>query len=147
MDSSDIIAILALIVALAEIVVTAYQSRNMNSTNLQAMYFEEIFKEYMINKIPKAADNLHYDGDLLSPEYRVLVDVMMDMVGACKYFAYAKYDFYSELQEKCIALEDELIRMANNPCINEQRQRENIYHIHEAIVVIIRLINNNYHKF
>lgn len=98
MDSSDIIAILALMVALAEIVVTAYQSRNMNSTNLQAMYFEEIFKEYMINKIPKAADNLHYDGDLLSPEYRVLVDVMMDMVGACKYFAYAKHDFYSELQ-------------------------------------------------
>lgn len=46
MDSSDIIAILALMVALAEIVVTAYQSRNMNSTNLQAMYFEEIFKEW-----------------------------------------------------------------------------------------------------
>lgn len=147
MESSDIIAILALIVALAEIIVTAYQSRNMNSTNLQAMYFEEIFKDYMINKIPEAADNLHYDGELLSSGYRVLVDVIMDMVNECKYFAYAKHTFYSNLKVKCIALEDELIRMANTPCDTEQERKENIYHVHEEIVEIIKLINDNYHKF
>ena len=147
MDSSDIIAILALIVALAEIIVTAYQSRNMNSTNLQAMYFEEIFKDYMVKRIPKAADNLHYDGELLSPGYRDLVDVIMDMVNECKYFAYAKHTFYSNLKVKCIGLEDELIDMASTPCVTEQERKENIYHVHEEIVEIIKLINDNYHKF
>lgn len=151
MSIGDRVAILALIASIIAIIISLfsmYQNHAINVTNLQSKYFEKIFTDYIVEKIPVKASKIHFTQEgVLHQNYKELIDTMMDMVEHSIYFAYAKHEFYKELSRKTIALEDKLIENASVVIADKEKQDEFIYHIHEDVMDIIKLINKNYHDF
>ncbi len=150
MDTSDWIAIVAAAMSLVSIIVSVMamrQTTNINKTNLQAEYFQKVFFEYIIEKIPEKSKNLRYVGTRLDSNYRELVDIVMEMVQKSSFFAYAKQDFYINLKEKCKELEDIILEIASINTDIRDEQKQNIIKINLAIQGIVELINDNYYKF
>lgn len=144
------IAFAALIVSIATAFFTffaLYQNRKINITNLEAKHFEEIFTKYIVTKIPDAVEDIEFRNDGKLQGYNDLIDTLMDMMCDCKYYAYAKHDFYQELKGKCIALEDRLLETANGVISDSDLQAQFVYEIHLDLMQIIKLINKNYHSF
>lgn len=144
------IAFLALVVAAISLLVSIYailQNRKINTTNLEAKYFEEVFREYSVNKIPDCVSKLEFENGKLNEEYRNLNHIMMEMIRKAKYYAYAKREFYLELQRKTMALEDKLMDKARDNVADIEEQAEFIYSVHMDIMDIIKYINKNYHDF
>lgn len=146
----DQLAFAALIVSIISAMFTffaLYQNRKINITNLEAKHFEEIFTEYIVTKIPETVEEIEFTTKGRLQSYSHLIDTLMDMICDCKYYAYAKHDFYQKLQRECIAFEDHILEIANNEVMDADLQAKNIYEIHEELVKIIKLINKNYHNF
>lgn len=151
-NSSDdtLIAFVALIVAVLSFVVSLVairQNTSINTTNLQAKYFEDIFKSYIVDRIPETVSKLEFVDGKLNHAYRDLNNVMMEMIADSKYFAYAKKDFYDELQGMTRDLEDKLITQSNKESLDMDYQKKFIYEIHMDIMEIVKFINKNYHHF
>lgn len=141
-----VVSILSAIFTLLIGIITLQQNKKINTTNLEAKHFEEIFTKYIVKQIPEAVEEIEFvDNSLCS--YKHLVSILMDMICDCKYYAYAKHEFYQTLQHKCMDLEDKLLIQAQTKETNPDKQSEFIYHIHEDLVDIIKLINKNYHNF
>lgn len=144
----DIVAIIISVLSLVITILSLIMQKRQNITNLQAIYFEEIFKEYFMSKIPDKLRLLSFDDNgKLSKTYRDIINVFLDMVIDSAYFAYAKKDFYDELQQKTKDLEEKLILMANNEILEVEKQNAFIYSVHEDAMDIIKYVNKNYHKF
>ncbi len=148
------IALAALIVSFVSLVFssaisiwTICQTRKINTTNLEAKHFEKIFTEYIVIKIPNAVEQVEFENNKLSAAYRELISIMMDMIDDAKYYAYAKKEFYQQLRDRTMGLEDRLIAQANKIEKDEENQVKFIYGIHEEVSGIIKLINKNYHDF
>lgn len=149
----DPIAIAALVVSIISAlftillgIITLHQNKRINTTNLEAKHFEEIFTKYIVKQIPEAVEEIEFVNGSLR-YYQHLVDNLLDMICECKYYAYAKHDFYTALQQCCMDLEDKLLDQAQNKELNPDKQAEFIYHIHEDLEAIIKMINKNYHNF
>lgn len=149
-NAEVIIAGLALLVSLVAIVISVIslcQNKSLNTTNLQAKYFEKIFTDFFVDIIPDAVEDVKFENGKLNESYKKLNNAMMDMVDKSKYFAYAKHEFYIELKHMTISLEDKLIECASKVIQNRDEQVSFIYEIHEDVMDIIKLINKNYHNF
>lgn len=147
-DRLDICALIGAVVAIIVSVIGLVMQKRMNSANLQAKYFEEIFKQYFIEKIPECAKKLSFNQNgKLNPSYRKLNDMFMEMVRKSAYFAYAKNDFYEELRNQTKLLDEKLVIMAGKIETDEKKQKEFIYSVHQDIMKIVKLVNKNYHSF
>ena len=84
MSLSDKIALGALIlsgIAFLVSVYSIYLQKRLNEINLQAGYFERIFEDYFVRRIPESARKLHFNSDnRLDASYRDLNLVMMHMI-------------------------------------------------------------------
>ena len=69
------------------------------------------------------------------------------MICDAKYYAYAKHDFFIELKNATLNLDEKLVTAASKVEPDKDVQNEFIYSIHEDIMQIFKLINKNYHKF
>lgn len=61
-QTSDVIALFALIISIISVVFSIVALRiqkKLNTTNLQAIYYEEIFKEYLVKKFQMQYGNLN----------------------------------------------------------------------------------------
>lgn len=149
-DIDTIIAFLAMIIAaisLAVSLLSMRQNRKINTTNLEATYFEEVFRKYIVKIIPDCVAKLEFEGNRLNGVYKELNDVMMQMIRDSRYYAYAKRDFYLDLQQMTMDLEDKMMECASKDVFDRDEQVKFIYGIHEDIMGIIKYINKNYHDF
>lgn len=143
----SILAFLASLVAIIISVISLHQNKKLNTTNLQARYFEKIFTLYVVERIPNDIEKVRFVNGKLHKDYKDINNTMMDMIEDSKYFAYAKHGFYIKLKQSTIALEDKLIECASDTILDMDQQLQFIYEIHEDIQAIIKLINKNYHSF
>lgn len=150
LKADTLIAAIALVVSGISIVIsciTLYQEKKMNLQNLQAIYFKEIFQEYLIYKIPQAALKLNFDGEgKLKVSYRKINDTMMKMIKGARYFVFADRDFYNDLKSKTQYLEDELAVLSNKRVQNKDEQDKAIIHINMIISDVVDFINKKYCK-
>ena len=146
-DCLDLAAVIISVAAMLISVFALWQNRQINTTNLQAVYFEKIFSTYCIKEIPKKVSKLRFVDGRLDRSYQGLVNTMMDMIRDCKYFQYAKNTFYRELEGKTIELEDKLLNEAGALVDSEEEQNEFFDSVDEDVREILKLINKNYHKF
>lgn len=150
MDTSDIIALIAVIVSLVAIVLSILamkQTTNINKTNLQAEYFKKIFFEYIVDFIPEKAMKLRYTNGKLDENYRDLIEVVMEMFQNSKFFSYAKQDFYMDLKKECEVFEDVVLEIAGRRTYVIEEQKNNLVNINTELQKIVELINKNYYKF
>lgn len=134
-------------ISLAVSVFAIYQNRKINTTNLEAKYFEEVFREYIVHVIPECVSKLSFEDDKLNNTYKELNSIMMEMIRDARYYAYAKRDFYLELQNKIMELDDTLVTKAGEVVTDKDAQVKFIYSVHTDIMEIIKYINKNYHDF
>ncbi|MBE5868264.1 MAG: hypothetical protein E7293_04795 [Lachnospiraceae bacterium] len=147
---TDKIALLALFISVLSVMLSVYSlivQRKLNTQNLQAIYFEKIFHEFLLEKIPTVATKLAFgaNGRLL-PNYKDVNQVMMEMIKKSKYFAYANNDFYCLLKEKTLYLEDELLILANSTIKDMDKQKDELVRIHLLISEIVSFVNQHYCK-
>lgn len=145
---SDAIALGALILSIIAIGISIFalqMEKKLNTINLQAVFFEEIFKIYFIEKIPEAVRKLSFkDNGKLKSSYRELISTLMEMMEQSSYFFYAKREFYDELKKLCMALEDKLVDKSNECVASLIQQNEFIHSVEEDISAIVKCINDNY---
>lgn len=150
MSVSDTIALFALLLSVISGILSVKSLRlqkKLNMQNLQAVYFEKIFQEYLLKKIPEAVIKINFSWDgKLRPEYRNVNKVMMDMIKGARYFLYANQNFYIELAEKTKHLEDALLELSNKVIPDKQEQDKELIKIHMLVSEIIGYINNSYCK-
>lgn len=148
LSATDKIALLAAILSVASLffsVIVFRKQQKSNIQNLQAVYFNKIFFDYMLEKIPEAAWKLGFDSvGRLNSNYRELNKVMMQMVRDARYYAYADNAFYLGLKEKTQELEDRLLGILNEVVLDREEQNKILVEIHENIAEIIQYINNKY---
>lgn len=143
----DIGAIIISFIALLLSIYSMNLQKKINEINLQAKYFEEIFQEYFVQKIPNAARKLDFNSDnKLDVSYKELNKVIMEMIKDCAYFAYAKHDFYEELCQKTKDFEEKMINMAGEVQPSRDEQVKRIYSLHQDLMDIVKFINKNYMK-
>lgn len=147
-DRLDVIAIVISSLAFLASIIGLVQQKRLNSANLQAKYFETIFQDFFINRIPDCAIKLDFNKDgKINQSYRELNSVLMEMVRKSAYFAYAKNEFYEELRERTKNLDEKLVIMAGEKELDERKQKEFIFSVHQDIKDIVKLVNKNYHSF
>lgn len=144
---SDVIAFGALMISVIS-VIFSYGAiriqRKLNTTNLQAIFYEEIFKKYLVEKIPEAIRRLDYRNGRLDNNYKQINMTLLQMMDECAYFAYANDEFYNELRRKCEELDEKLVKERGNNTSDREQQVKFIYSVHEDIKEIVKYINRNY---
>ncbi len=147
-DISDRIALFAFVLSVISVLISFWAlilQKKLNTINLQAVFFEKIFQDYFIEKIPSAAKKLSFDNNgKLKSSYREINRTLMEMMEQCMYFYFAKREFYDELKQRCQQLEDKLIETSNEFIENRSKQSEFIHSVEEDISDIVKCINDNY---
>ncbi len=142
------ISIVLSIIALVVSGISIFYQIKLNNTNLQSIYFEEIFGKYLKDKIPRVMEKLDFNANgKLCVEYRQINKEFMAMVRDCGYFKYAKNDFYYELTEKTKDLEEHLVDVAGKRIENKEQQKKIKLSLHKEVQDIFALINKNYQRF
>lgn len=142
------ISIILSIIALVVSGISIFYQIKLNNTNLQSIYFEEIFGKYLKDKIPRVMERLDFNASgKLCVEYRQINKEFMAMIRDCGYFKYAKNDFYYELTEKTKDLEEHLVDVAGKIIENKEQQKKIKLSLHKEVQDIFALINKNYQRF
>jgi len=105
MDS--VLAIIAIIVSIGTLIFELIQNQRINRINLEAHFYEVIYQDFLIKKIPNARNQIVYNENVISKTEK-LVDVLNDMRRKSLFFKYKDKDFYEELCKLLHKLEDEL---------------------------------------
>ena len=107
MNTSDILALIAIIVSLACVGYEAYSSKKINRINIENKYYAKIFDNILLFRIPKAREYLMHIGDNLEGTQK-LQSVLVDLRKKALFFKYKDLDFYNDLTEMCMNIEDYL---------------------------------------
>lgn len=142
MNISLLISFISLCFAVVSFITGLIWSKKINNINLEAEYFKEIYKKYLIVELPIARRYIRLEGTKIKDTDQ-LIRVLNNMRVDSLYFFYAKPQFYEELEKACDELEDYLINIGN-----EDIEAENLGNafngISDKISQIYEIINNNY---
>ncbi len=142
----DIIAlicsILAVIISIVTIVVDYARDMRINTINLNSVYFDEIFKEHLIYKLPQSRRTLTISSSGKLNGTQNLINELNQIRKDSLYFCYADNEFYKGLWDRLTSLEDYIVcsEMEN---FSEDVKKQNFYYkIQISINDIYRYINS-----
>lgn len=138
-----IVSIVATIIALAVAYIQHKREHSINQTNLEAVYFNEIYKEYLIKRIPTARKYIYIDKNGILKDTDKIRDELNNIRQDSLYYFYNDEDFYKELKKKCQNLEDYLVESLTNPLVGEE-QTEFYSKLQSELKAIYRIINNKF---
>ncbi len=103
-ELSDKISLVALIVAILSFaisIISIYVQKKLNTINLDAKYYELIFNQFILDKIPNKMSLIKFDSKgKLDSSYKSLNSVMMEMVRKARYFSFVNPKFYKGLSDR-----------------------------------------------
>ena len=102
---------------------TYEQTERINHSNSMAKYYNVIFDEFLIYKIPEARRYIRFEDERLT-DFSKLVDELDAMLRSALYFKYTNRDFYKELKCKINELESYLAECGNNHNYEQDEQAE-----------------------
>lgn len=144
----DYLPIILSVIAIIISGITIFYQIKLNNTNLQSIYFEQIFGEFLKTKIPKVMGKLDFDENgKLRREYREINKVFMAMMRECGYFKYAKNDFFHLLYTKTQELDEYLVEQAGKTFPSREEQDCIKIEVHNKVRNIVQIINKNYQHF
>lgn len=107
-----ILSILAILISICTAVGEFIWNKSINTTNLEAEFYKEIYFEYLMKKIPKARQEMRYNDDGIK-DIETLLDTLNTMRQDSLFFKYKDKNFYNGLKEKLQDLEDFLVLNSN----------------------------------
>lgn len=108
MEISDILSVIAIIASFFSVVFQIISSKKINTINLNNKYYEKLFDEILLYRIPKDREYLVHIVDHLEGTDH-LQKTMVDLRKKALFFKYQNAEFYSSLREMCMEIEDSLI--------------------------------------
>ena len=119
----DIIALILAGVSLVVSIGIARSDRKVEikiaKTGIMAQYFDEIYKDFLIERIPRAREQMRFDMENKLQHIDPLVNELVAIRKKSLYFCYSNPTFYSDLVRRLSALEDYLIRAEGKTFIGE----------------------------
>lgn len=123
MKTSDIIAIVAIVVSIGSVLIQIYIERARQKREQRASLYKESYKELFLDEVPLAQQKITYDGTYLKG--------MEDLIACIRkirlksyFFAYIDDNFKKNIFKQCQELEDFLLALEENELSNE-KYREN----------------------
>lgn len=102
------LSMLALFISLGTAAFEYFWNIKINKTNLESEFVMDIYREFLIVKIPEARNYIHY-GDEVLRDTDKLVDVLNEIRHASLFYKYKDKAYYHHLCKKLQLLEDKLI--------------------------------------
>lgn len=113
MEIGDVIAIVISVVSILFSIYSFFKnnelSRKINSVNLESELYMDIFKDFLLEKIPRTRNKIYIDSNGKVCGYDELINVVIDLKKKSVYFSYRKHTFYKNLREKLSEIEDNLV--------------------------------------
>lgn len=145
MNSSDIIATVALFLSAAIAIGDVTVNRKMNKSNLNSYYFNEIYREHLISKIPQARKriSINYNGNLVG--YEDMVQEMKDIQSDSLFYKYNNEKYFEKLKKAAQNVEDFLIAEAGETFSREE-QVHFMNELHKRMTELYKILNDQYIK-
>lgn len=139
MELSDVLSIIAIIVAALCVFYEIYSSKKINKVNLESKYYEKIFDEILLYEIPKARNYFVHIGGKLEGTNK-LQQAMISLRKKSLFFKYKDLEFYVELSGMCMDIEDYLFNSEGVMTKEEYEKFE--YQIDNKLEGLYNLISN-----
>lgn len=98
--------IIGTLIAIVSLVKTLRLEKQINKVTLNAKFFEEIFFESIIHKIPSQFNKIEFDGKKIILDYDACSDIVTDLLDNAKFYKYFKEEFYLKLKNNLIGIDD-----------------------------------------
>lgn len=108
-----LVSIIALVVSIATTVITYRQAVKSQRLSLEAEYFCQIFKKYLVTSIPTARECIHFEDEKIANQDE-LCRVVNTLRKEAKYFRFTDSDFYTDLKTQLQEIEDYLVDCLNH---------------------------------
>lgn len=142
-NPSDVLSLIAIIVAIGSAIYQLRHETQVNTINLEADYFKELYMTHLLRLLPKTRTYLRFDKGTLMD-----IDRMIDELNAIRndslYFMYVDSSFYEKLKMYLQDLEDFLI-ITSNQSIVGPNQEEVFKDIEIKLEDIYELLSKKYH--
>ncbi len=133
--------ILSIVAIFISIIIPLFQhfwNKKMHSDDLEAEFYKDIFKEYLIKRIPEARIRIHYNNNKLDGTNR-LIDVLNNLRRDILFFRFNDRTYYDELCKLLQKLEDKLVNRTGNMNDSEyikfyEEVDKDIHSIYEVIM-------------
>ena len=142
LDAFEVITIIISIIALIISIASIHQNNKHTHLNLQSRYFEKIFDEYLIKKLPISRQYIQYINSRLVDANR-LIDTLDEMKKSSLYFKYNNENFYKELASKIDHLTSYLTDSSNRTLDSDEYSEVNM-EVKKRIEEIYQIIHKNY---
>lgn len=124
-------------------IITFSSNAKKQRTELESVYFKEIYQKILIKDIPEARGYVRFDGENKLRETDKLIAELKNILQISRYFLYNDKEFYNELKYNVQQLEDYLVENTDKQ-FNSEDIVEVYKEIHERLENIYKVISNGY---
>ncbi|MCQ2081349.1 MAG: hypothetical protein MJZ11_06790 [Lachnospiraceae bacterium] len=114
-----VLSIIAIVISVIAIGFEFFGNQRINRINLEAKFYEEIYIDFLLEKIPSARSKLTYNNNILSGTEE-LIDILNEIRRKSLFFKYRDEKYYEKLCKHLQNFEDELVRKSDVSLDNEQ---------------------------
>lgn len=137
-----ILSALSIVSSIICFIFTFLQNKKINKINMNARIYNEIFDEFLIERIPKARTYLRFENNKLVDSER-LSDTLTDLLNTILYFRYADKKFYELLHTQIQDIEDFVLECGNKQFVQEEQGRV-FDQIQDKLEILYKTVNDNY---
>ena len=141
-----IISILSLVISVISFIISTVlgiykicDAKKTNKAKMETEYFDSLYKDYLLNKLPKARAKMLIGQDYKLIGSQELTQLLNSMRQDSLYFMYADSKFYNDLKTKLQSLEDYIVNHEDQKLIAEE-QTEFFNNIQRQIMGIYDLM-------
>ena len=139
----DILSGIAIGISIIVAIMTFRSDAKRQKTELEAVYFKEIYQKTLIKDIPDARGYIRFEKDGKLAGTDPLIDELKNIMQISRYFLYIDGAFYSELKENVQNLEDYLVNNTDKVYSSEEEASVHIK-IHTQLEKIYKIISDKY---
>lgn len=104
-----VLSLIAIIISVCCVVFEYFGSKRINKISLEADLYRDLYRDYLLKRIPEARNVIHYNNNIVS-DTNDLIDVLNDIRRDSIFFKYNDIQYYNILYRKLQDLEDRLVQ-------------------------------------
>lgn len=111
---SSVLAIVAIIVSIMTWKRDSKLNKNIAEKTLNQKFFEEIFFEYIVAKIPQVLIKLEYSNGNTNLECEELESIILEILDKAMFYKYFDSDFYEKIKVILLEIDEKLVFALDN---------------------------------
>ncbi|MEI3294302.1 MAG: hypothetical protein V8R99_00565 [Eubacterium ventriosum] len=107
-----VLSIIAIVISVIAMCSEFFGSQRISRINLEAHFFEEIYNDYLLDKLPSARNKVTYNNNIVTGTEE-LIDVLNEIRRKSIFFKYRDIKFYNNICTHLQSFEDELVKKSD----------------------------------